>query len=158
MNDDDFQKLKNISSSLKKLNAKIKLLALLERAKSAYEENKLSECESNCREILKSDSKNAVALRGLGCVFQSKGDNKNAIKYYLQALEASERKEIEYTLLGTVYYNEKNFEEAIKYYNLAIDANDNYDDAYEGRSQSILERHLEVLDMQDSLIQRKMFK
>lgn len=157
MNEDDFQKLKNIGSTLKKLNTKIKLLALLERAKSAYEENKLSECESNCREILKTDSKNAVALRGLGCVFQSRGDNKNAIKYYIQALENSENKEIEYTLLGTVYYNENNFEEAIKYYNLAIDTNDNYEPAYEGKSQSILENHLEILDMQDALIQRKIF-
>jgi tetratricopeptide (TPR) repeat protein len=158
MNEEDFQKLKNISSSLKKLNTKIKLLALLERAKSAYDENRLSECESTCREILKENPKNSTALRGIGCVFQAKGDSKNAIKYYLQALDASDKKEIEYTLIGTVYYNENNFEEAIKYYNLAIDANDDYDQAYEGRSQSILERHLEVLDMQDSLIQRNIFK
>ena len=158
MNENDLKKLKNIGFSLKKLSTKIKLLALLERAKSAYEQNKFSECEKSCREILKNDSKNAVALRGLGSIFHSKGDYKNAIKYYLEALKYSENKEIEYTLLGTIYYNENNFEEAIKYYNLAIDVNDNYDLAYEGKNEAMLKRHLEILDMQDNLIKRQIFR
>ena len=51
-----------------------------------------------------------------------------------------------------------NFEEAIKYYNLAIEMNENYELAYEGRNQSMLEKHLQILDMQDSLIKRNMFK
>jgi tetratricopeptide (TPR) repeat protein len=89
---------------------------------------------------------------------QAKGNNKKALEYYTQALENSTSKEIEYTLIGTVYYNEDKLEEAIKYYNLAIDANDDYELAYEGRNQSMLENHLQILDMQDSLIKRNMFK
>ena len=158
MNEEDFQKLKAIEESFRRLNSKVVLLGLLQKAKGEYEQNKLECCEKTCREVLKKDPKNSSALRGLGCVMQAKGKPEIAIKYYIQALENSKNKEIEYTLIGTVYYNENRFEEAIKYYNLAIDVNDNYDEAYEGRSQSILEKHLEVLDMQDSLIQRKIFK
>ena len=35
-------------------------------------------------------------------------------------------------------------DEAVKYFNLAIDANDNYDKAYEGRNQAMLENHLKI--------------
>lgn len=157
MSEEEIKKLKEISSALHRMNAKVKLLGLLERAKFEYEQNNLVDCEKNCREILKSEPKNSIALRGLGCVFQSKGDNKNALKYYEKALLFSEKKEIEYTLIGTIYYNEDNLEKAIEYYNLAIDANDDYNLAYEGKNQSMLERHLQILDVQDSLIKRKIF-
>ena len=92
------------------------------------------------------------------CVFQSKNDNKNALKYYEKALEFSENKEIEYTLIGTVYYNQDELEKAIEYYNNAIDINDDYDSAYEGKNQAMLEKHLQILDLQDNLIQRNIFK
>jgi len=158
MNEQDFQKLKTIGDSFRRLNRKVKLLGLLHKAKDEYDKNKLEDCEKTCREILKSNPKNSVALRGLGCVMQSKGDIKKALQYYNQALKNSENKEIEYTLIGTIYYNEDNYEEAIKYYNLAIETNDNYDLAYEGRNQSMLENHLQILDLQDNLIKRNMFK
>ena len=158
MNEQDFQKLKTIGDSFRRLNRKVKLLGLLHKAKDEYDKNKLEDCEKTCREILKSNPKNSVALRGLGCVMQSKGDIKKALKYYNQALKNSENKEIEYTLIGTIYYNDDNYEEAIKYYNLAIETNDNYDLAYEGRNQSMLENHLQILDLQDNLIKRNMFK
>ena len=158
MNEKEFQKLKSLSISFRKLTGKVKLLSLLEKAKNEYEQNKLQDCEQTCKNILKKHPNNSSALRGLGCIFQAKGDSKNATKYYLKALEVSEKKEIEYTLIGTVYYNENNFEEAIKYYNLAIEANDEYDSAYDGRNQSMLENHLQILDMQDSLIKRNIFK
>lgn len=158
MNEQDFQKLKTLGESFKQLNRKVKLLGLLRKAKDEYEKNKLEDCEKTCREILKSNPKNFIALRGLGCVMQSKGDIKKALEYYNEALNFSKNKEIEYTLIGTIYYNENDFEKAIKYYNKAIEVNDNYDLAYEGRNQSMLENHLQILDMQDSLIKRNMFK
>ena len=158
MNEQEFQKLKNIKTNLQKLNTKVKLIGLLNKAKNEYEQNKLEECQNSCIKILKTDPENSSALRGLGCVMQAKGNNKKALEYYAQALENSASKEIEYTLIGTVYYNEDKLEEAIKYYNLAIDANDDYELAYEGRNQSMLENHLQILDMQDSLIKRNTFK
>lgn len=158
MNEEDIKKLKNLSSTIRKINGKITLIALLEKAKKEYDQNKLNDCERTCREILKVNPNNAIALRGIGCVFQSNGDNKNAIKYYKRALEFSNNKEIEYTLIGTVYYNENDLENAIEYYNKAIDINDDYSSAYEGKNQSILERHLQILDLQDNLIQRNLFK
>jgi tetratricopeptide (TPR) repeat protein len=158
MNEEELQKLKSLSISFRKLTGKVKLLSLSEKAKNEYEQNKLQDCENTCKNILKEHPNNSSALRGLGCVMQAKGKPEIAIKYYIQALENSKNKEIEYTLIGTVYYNENRFEEAIKYYNLAIEANDEYDSAYEGRNQSMLENHLQILDMQDNLIKRNIFK
>ena len=51
----------------------------------------------------------------------------------------------------------ENLEKAIEFYNLAIEINDNYDFAYEGRNQSMLESHLKIIDLQDSLIKQKIF-
>ena len=42
-------------------------------------------------------------------------------------------------------------DEAIENFNLAIENNDNYDSAYEGRNQAILENHLKILDLQEVL-------
>ena len=61
MNDKDLEKLKDISSALRRINGKVKLLGLLERAKKEYDNNKPEECEKTCREILKTNPNNAVA-------------------------------------------------------------------------------------------------
>lgn len=158
MNEQDYQKLIELGAYFRRMNGKIKLLSLLKKAKAEYEQNKLKKCMSTCKKILATDPKNAIALRGLGCVMQAMGNNKQALKFYAQALEYSQNKEIEFTLIGTIYYNENNFEDAIKYYNLAIDINDSYDPAYNGKNQSILENHLQIADMQDNLIKRGIFK
>ena len=42
-------------------------------------------------------------------------------------------------------------------YNKAIDTNDNYEQAFEGRNQSMLEKHIQIIDLQDDLIKRKLF-
>ena len=157
MNNDYLQQLKNASKTLQELNRKIKLLALLERAKREFDNNKYTECECSCKELLKTNPNNPIALRGLGCVMQVNNNIKKALEYYHKALENSQNKEIEYTLIGTIYYNEENLEEAIKYYNLAIEANENYDLAYEGRNQSLLENHLKIVDLQDNLIKQNVF-
>ena len=46
---------------------------------------------------------------------------------------------------------QEKLDEAVEYFNLAIDANDNYDKAYEGRNQAMLENHLKIIDLQESL-------
>ena len=145
MFEDEIKDFNTISKNLRKLNKKIKLLGLLQKAKKEYDKNNLE------------DPKNPSALRGIGCVMQSKGNYNEALRFYNKALKNSKNKEIEYTLIGTVYYNQNDLENAIKFYNLAIETNDNYDLAYEGRNQSMLENHLQILDMQDELIRRNLF-
>jgi hypothetical protein len=49
------------------------------------------------------------------------------------------------------YYLQDKLETAVKYFNLAIDENDEYERAYDGKNQSMLELHLRVADLQDSL-------
>ena len=157
MNEQDIEKLRSISNSLQRLNSKVKLLALLEKAKKEFDSHNYSDCERYCNEILKKDSKNPIALRGLGCVMLVSGNSKKALEYYHLALDTSENKEIEYTLIGTVHYHNENLEEAIKYYNLAIDTNNDYENAYVGKNQAMLEYHLKIIDLQDSLIKQKLF-
>ena len=157
MLDKDIEKIKNLANRLRLLNGKIKLISLLERAHDEYKQNNYNECENTCKKILNSEPNNFVALRGLGCIAQSKKDYNLALHFYKKALETSITKEIDYTLIGTIFYLQENLEEAIKYFNLAIDENENYDFAYEGRNQAMLENHLKLIDLQDSLIKRKLF-
>ena len=157
MNEKEYQKLLDIGNHLKRINSKIKLLSLLNKAKREYEQNQLNDCKISCEEILKNEPENPAALRGLGCVAQAKDQFEKALEYYKKALIYSDKKEIEYTLIGTIYYLEDNLEEAIKYYNFAIDSNDDYEKAYEGRNQSLLEHHLKIADLQDNLIKRNLF-
>ena len=153
----DADKLKNIAKQLRGLSAKVKLISLLEKAHFEYEQNNFEDCIKTCKKVLKTEPNNPTALRGLGCVMQAQGNYKKALEYYNQALEFSKNKEIEYTLIGMVYYLEDKLDEAIKYFNIAIDINDDYESAYEGRNQSMLERHVDILDLQDALIRQKLF-
>ena len=157
MSNQEIEKLQEISNTLRRINAKLKLFSLLRKAKAEYEENNYENCAETCQKILKTNPDNAIALRGLGCIAQTKGELKLALKYYKKALKTSLNKEIEYTLIGTLYYLEDKYEKAVKYFNLAIDINDEYDEAYEGKNQSILEKHLQILDLQESLIKQDIF-
>lgn len=147
-----------ITQRLNKINGKLKLLNLLTEAKLEYDKNNWQGCQKACEEVLLQHPDNPAALRGLGCVFQSLGDYDKALSYYNKALENSLKKEIEYTLIGSIYYIQEDFDSAINYYNKAIETNDNYDKAYDGKNQSLLEQHLKILDLQDSLIEKNMFK
>jgi len=49
------------------------------------------------------------------------------------------------------YYLQDKLDEAVENFNLAIDKNDNYTQAYEGRNQAMLENHVKILDLQESL-------
>lgn len=157
MSDGFINNLEKIKSKIKDFNIKIKFISLLEKARNEFEQNKYSDCIESCKKILAKDSKNSTALRGIGCALQAMENNEKAIEYYSKALENSKTKEIEYTLIGTVYYQMDDLDKAIKYFNLAIDANNDYDEAYEGRNQAMLENHLKIIDLQDSLIKRNLF-
>lgn len=157
MDNDDLIKLQKIKCNLKKIDSKVKLLILLAKAKQAYDDNKQEKCLSLCKQILHKEPNNPSALRGMGCVMQSQGNMTKAEEYYSKALNFSKNKEIEYTLLGTLYYNNHEFEKAIEHYNMAIEINDNYDLAYEGKNQAMLENHIQILDLQDDLIKRNLF-
>lgn len=152
---EELNRIKEISQSIKRINQKFRLLKLLRIAKEEYDRNNYEGCVDTCLKILETNPENSVALRGLGCAMQSLGKAEEAIRCYEEALKYSEKKEIEYTLIGTVYYIQNKFDEALQYYNLAIESNDDYDPAYEGRNQTMLERHLMLVDLQDELIERE---
>ena len=154
---EELDKIKEISGAIKRINQKFRLLKLLRLAKEEYDRNNYEGCIDNCLKLLEINPENTVALRGLGCAMQALGKPDEAIRCYEEALKHSEKKEVEYTLLGTIYYIQDNFEEALKYYNLAIDTNDDYEPAYEGRNQAMLEQHLLLVDLQDELIKREIF-
>lgn len=148
---EELNKLKELTEIFKRLNNKILLLNLINQAKSEYDKY---DYESGRKSLIQAyfiDKKNPVIYRGLGCINQFKGKFKSAIRYFNMALRYSNKKEIEYTLIGMAYYFLDNYEEAVHYFNLAIEKNDNYDKAYEGRNQAMLENHLKIIDLQESL-------
>ena len=148
---EDFSELKNISLRLKRMNIKVKLVSLISKAKSEYDRYDYNSGMQTLQEAYVINPENPVVLRGLGCMKQACGQYEEAISYYTKALEFSKNKEIEYTLIGTVYYLQDKPDEAIENFNLAIESNDNYDAAYEGRNQVLLENHLKILDLQEML-------
>lgn len=153
---DGIDKINKITETMQKINAKFKLLKLLRRAKEEYDKNNYKNCIETCSKMLETNPNNPVALRGLGCSQQFLGNYNEAIEYFKEALKYSESKEIEYTLIGTIYYLQDKFEEALKNYNLAIETNDSYEQAYEGRNQTLLENHLILVDLQDKLIEKEL--
>lgn len=152
---ENIERINEITQSIKHINQRFRLLKLLRTAKEEFDRNNYDGCIDTCLKILETNPDNPVALRGLGCAMQALGKPDEAIRCYDEALKYSEKKEVEYTLIGTVYYIQDNFEEALKYYNLAIDNNEDYEPAYEGRNQAMLENHLMLVDLQDELIERE---
>ena len=147
----ELERLNEIANLFKRINSKLKLIDLLDNAKEAYDKYDFNSGKSALTEALELDPQNPVTLRGLGCFEQYDGNFEDAINYYKQALEFSEHKEIEYTLLGTAYYLLDELDEAIECFNRAIDLNDGYTKAYEGRNQAMLENHLKIVDLQETL-------
>ncbi len=148
---EDIKKLNELSEFFRRMNAKIILLKLIKQAKSEYDKY---DYEAGRRTLIKAyltDRKNAVVLRGLGCIKQFEGKFNSAVRYFKMALKYSKNKEIEYTLLGMVYYLQNRLDEAIEFFNDAIEKNENYDPAYNGRNQAMLENHLRIVDLQESL-------
>ena len=147
----EVEKLNKISDFFRKINTKIILLKLINRAKSEYDKYNFEESRKSLIQAYLIDKKNPVTLRGLGCINQFNGNWNSAIRYFNKALKYSEKKEIEYTLLGMAYYLQEKFDDAIYYFNLAIDINDNNDLAHDKRNQAILENHLKIIDLQETL-------
>ena len=145
------QKLNEVSGFFRRMTGKIKLIKLITQAKQEYDKYDFDAGMRTLEEAYRLDDKNPVVLRGLGCMNQFLGNFDKAIAFYKQALEYSETKEIEYTLIGMAYYLQDKLDDAVEYFNLAIDKNDDYESAYEGRNQAMLENHVRILDLQDSL-------
>lgn len=148
---EELEKLNELSDFFKRMNAKIILLRFLKKAKSEYDKYNFEECRKSLIKAYFTDKKNPAIYRGLGCINQFKGKWNSAIRFFKIALKYSNKKEIEYTLLGMVFYLQGKLDDAIIYFNLAIDVNDEYNPAYEGRNQSMLENHLKIIDLQESL-------
>ena len=148
---DKFDTLNKITEHIKRINSKMLLLQLIIKAKSEYEKYDYDSGRRSLIEAYLIDKKRAVVLRGLGCINQFRGKYEVASRYFKRALKYSDKKEVEYALLGVLYYIQDKLDEAIKYFNLAIDCNDDYEYAYEGRNQAMLENHIKIADLQDSL-------
>ena len=145
------QKLKELSDFFKRMSNKIKLVKLITQAKNEYDKYDLKAGYKALEEAYRLDKTNPTILRGFGCFKQAEGNYEEAIEFFKKALEYSSAKEVEYSLIGMAYYLQEKLDEAVEYFNLAIDANDNYDKAYEGRNQAMLENHLKIIDLQESL-------
>lgn len=148
---EEIEKLNELSNFFKRMSAKIKLIKLITKAKKEYDKYDLKSGLKSLEEAYQIDDKNSTILRGLGCINQANGNYEKAIEYFKIALNYSKSKEVEYSLIGIAYYLQEKLDEAVTYFNLAIDENDNYDVAYEGRNQAMLENHLKILDLQESL-------
>ena len=145
------QKLNELSDFFKRISNKIKLVKLITQAKNEYDKYDLKSGYKALEESYRLDKTNPTILRGFGCFKQAEGNYEEAIEFFKKALECSSAKEVEYSLIGMAYYLQEKLDEAVEYFNLAIDANDNYDKAYEGRNQAMLENHLKIIDLQESL-------
>lgn len=151
----DLEKLNEIYEYIRRINSKVILLKLITQAKNEYDK---CDYDSGRRSLIQAffvDRKNPVVFRGLGCISQYNGKFNAAIRLFKKALKYSTKKEVEYTLIGMIYYIQDHLEDAVEYFNLAIDENDDYEKAHEGKNQAMLEYHLRVADLQDSL--RKYF-
>ena len=148
---DKFDTLNEITEHIKRINSKMLLLQLIIKAKSEYEKYDYDSGRRSLIEAYLIDKKRAVVLRGLGCINQFRGKYEVAARYFKKALRKKKKKEVEYSLLGVLYYVQDKLDEAIKYFNLAIDCNDDYEYAYEGRNQAMLENHIKIADLQNSL-------
>ena len=148
---EEIEKLNELSNFFKRMNSKILLLKLIIKAKNEYDKYDYEAGRKSLIQAYFIDKKNPVVYRGLGCINQFKKKFNSAVRYFNMALKYSDKKEIEYTLLGMLYYLQGKLDDALIYFNLAIECNDNYDKAYEGRNQTMLENHLKIVDLQDAL-------
>ncbi len=147
----ELDNLKSISDFFKRMNTKIKLIKLLRQAKLEYDRYDYDSSFKSLNEAYELDSTNPAVLRGLGCINLFNRNYEEALDYFKKASEYSQAKEVEYTLIGITYYLQDKLDEAVEYFNLAIDENDDYDKAYEGRNQAMLENHLKIIDLQEAL-------
>ena len=149
--EEELKKLNQITCFFKRINTKVNLLRLIECAKKEYDKYNYEEAKKHLEDGYNIDNNNDAVLRGLGCIEQFSGNYERAIEYFTQALNSSKAKEVEYTLIGMAYYLQDKLDEAVEYFNLAIDINDDYPSAYNGRNQAMLENHVKIIDLQETL-------
>ncbi len=149
--DNKIKNLKETAEFFKRMNRKVLLYKLINQAKAEYDNYNFQKGKELLNEALRHDENNPVIMRGLGCCAQNEGNFEEALKYFTKALSLSDKKEVEYTLIGMLYYFQDNLNEALRYFNLAIDCNEEYEKAYEGRNQTMLENHLKIIDLQETL-------
>lgn len=148
---EELEKLEELKNYFQRLNSKILLLRLIKQAKCEYDKYDYNSGRRSLIQAYLIDKKNPVIFRGLGCIKHFESKFNSAIRYFNMALKYSEKQEIEYTLIGMTYYIQDKLDDAVKYFNLAIEKNENYDKAYEGRNQAILENHIKIIDLQEAL-------
>jgi len=149
--EEEIKKLNEIADFFNRINKKIILLNLINKAKAEYDKSDFKEGKNTLLEAYNIDKNNSAVLRGLGNLELFEKNFDKSIEFYTEAIENSDNKEIEYTLIGMAYYLQDKLDEALKYFNLAIDENENYTSAYEGRNQTMLENHLKIIDLQEGL-------
>ena len=152
--DNESEIINELTEYFRRINKKMILLKLVMQAKSEYDKCDFNAGRRTLIEAYLLDKQSPAVLRGLGCIKQFEGKFNSAIRYFKTALKYSKNKEIEYSLLGMAYYIQERLDDAVEYFNLAIDCNDNYDKAYEGRNQAMLERHLKIVNLQENLNKR----
>lgn len=148
---EELEQLEKIANFFKRMNSKVLLLGLLDKAKAQYDLLDFEQGRKNLLMAYKMDRHSSAVIRGLGCYKQFKQNYRGALYYFQKALKYSCNREIEYTMIGVVYYLQEKLDEAVEYFNKAIDLNDNHTEAYEGRNQAMLERHLKIVDLQEAL-------
>jgi tetratricopeptide (TPR) repeat protein len=124
--DEDIEKLNQLAEFFRKVNKKVLLLGLINKANSEYEKCEAGLGRESLEKAYALDPNNHIVLRGLGCLEQFEGKYESALEYFNRALELSTNKEIEYTLIGMVYYLQDKLDDAVYYFNLAIDMNDDF--------------------------------
>lgn len=148
--EEEIKKLNEIADFFKKINKRVILLSLINKAREEYNKSDFEEGKKTLEKAYEVDPENPNVLRGLGNINLFNKNFDLAIDYYNKALVNSPQKEIEYTLIGMAYYLQDKLEEAVINFNNAIDENEDYTSAYEGRNQSLLEKHLKIIDLQES--------
>ena len=149
--EENLKKLSKLKESYNELNKKLKLFVLLTKAKDEYDKYDYSSGRKTLKEALSVTKENPEIYRGLGCIEQFDGHYETALEYFNQSLKYSQNKEVDYTLIGMVYYLLENYDEALKYFDLALAENIDYESAYEGKNQALLESHVRILDIQEAL-------
>ena len=115
-----------------------KLTKKLELAVKYLSESKFEEAILAYNEVIKIDSKNLVAFKGLAKVYILQGNYEEAEKVYQQGITAVDKKEQLYLSLASLYIDKNESEHAKEIYNQLIRDNSRYIPAYEGLARIML--------------------
>lgn len=128
---EDYEKCINLDKN--KVYSYYNYLAIAYAFNKEYEKSRallmkvlnLSKEDKEKKQIIEKDIYN-----NLGLIYYLNKDNKNAKKYYEEALKIDNNHKEAHNNLGLIYYKEKNYEEARKCYKKVIELDDNYIESY----------------------------